>query len=55
VATLWKATFAPKGRPEIVVPIFDYFRVVDGKIKELRPYFDPQPLKFDPQPLKDAC
>ncbi len=45
VATLWKATFAPPGREEIVVPIFDFFRVQDGAIKEIRPYFDPKPLK----------
>ena len=45
VATLWKATFAPAGRSEVVVPIFDFFRIADGKIKELRPYFDPKPLK----------
>ena len=45
VATLWKATFAPAGRHEVVVPIFDFFRITDGKIAELRPYFDPKPLK----------
>jgi ketosteroid isomerase-like protein len=44
VGTLWKATFAPKRGKEIVVPIFDFFRIVDGRIKELRPYFDPKPL-----------
>ena len=44
VATLWTATFAlPKG--ETVIPIFDFFRVEDGLIKEIRPYFDPKPLK----------
>jgi ketosteroid isomerase-like protein len=45
VATLWKATFALPGGKEAVVPIFDFFRVIDGKIKEVRPYFDPKPLK----------
>jgi ketosteroid isomerase-like protein len=45
VGTLWKATFASKDGTDIVVPIFDFFRIVDGHIKELRPYFDPQPLK----------
>ncbi|WP_291693885.1 nuclear transport factor 2 family protein [Bradyrhizobium sp.] len=45
VATLWTATFAPPGKPQVVVPIFDFFRIENGKIKELRPYFDPQPLK----------
>jgi predicted SnoaL-like aldol condensation-catalyzing enzyme len=44
VATLWTATFAPPGGKEIVVPIFDFFRVQDGTIKEIRPYFDPKPL-----------
>src|SRR5215216_2466556 len=29
VATLWKATFASKGGKEVVVPIFDFFRIVD--------------------------
>ena len=45
VGTLWKATFAPAGGREVAVPIFDFFRIVDGEIKELRPYFDPKPLK----------
>ncbi|MEN3380231.1 MAG: glyoxylase family protein [Hyphomicrobiales bacterium] len=44
VATLWKATFAPSRDGEVVIPIFDFFRIADGKIKELRPYFDPKPL-----------
>jgi len=45
VATLWKATFMLPGNKQAVVPIFDFFRVVDGEIKEIRPYFDPKPLK----------
>jgi ketosteroid isomerase-like protein len=45
VGTLWKATFAPTQGREVVVSIFDFFRIADGKIKELRPYFDPKPLK----------
>jgi predicted SnoaL-like aldol condensation-catalyzing enzyme len=45
VGTLWKATFAPPGGRQVVVPIFDFFRIENGKIKELRPYFDPEPLK----------
>lgn len=45
VGTLWKATFAPAGATEVVVPIFDFFRIENGKIRELRPYFDPKPLK----------
>jgi limonene-1,2-epoxide hydrolase len=45
VATLWKATFALSGGKEVDVPIFDFFRVENGLIKEIRPYFDPTPLK----------
>ena len=45
VATLWKATFALPGGKEVDVPIFDFFRVEKGLIKEIRPYFDPAPLK----------
>jgi limonene-1,2-epoxide hydrolase len=44
VATLWEATFKLSGR-DVVVPIFDFFRVSDGLIHEVRPYFDPKPLK----------
>jgi limonene-1,2-epoxide hydrolase len=44
VATLWEATFR-LGQGEIVVPIFDFFRVTGGLIHEIRPYFDPKPLK----------
>lgn len=45
VATLWVATFSMSGR-DVVVPIFDFFRVNnDGLISEVRPYFDPKPLK----------
>lgn len=45
VATLWTATFALPGDKEVDVPIFDFFRVEGGLIKEIRPYFDPAPLK----------
>jgi predicted SnoaL-like aldol condensation-catalyzing enzyme len=45
VATLWTATFVFEGDREVVVPIFDYFRLSGGLIREIRPYFDPQPLK----------
>ena len=45
VATLWKATFALPGGRHVDVPIFDFFRVEGGLIKEIRPYFDPAPLK----------
>ena len=38
------ATFSVSGG-DIIVPIFDFFRVKNGLIKEVRPYFDPQPLK----------
>ena len=36
---------AHRFRAGVVVPIFDFFRIADGKIKELRPYFDPKPLR----------
>lgn len=45
VATLWTATFALPGGKEVDVPIFDFFRIEGGLIKEIRPYFDPAPLK----------
>lgn len=44
VATLWTALFNLQGR-EVSVPIFDLFRVSGGLIHEVRPYFDPAPLK----------
>jgi limonene-1,2-epoxide hydrolase len=44
VATLWEATFHRDGH-DVVVPIFDFFRVTGGQIHEIRPYFDPKPLK----------
>ena len=44
VATLWEATFRLKDRT-VIVPIFDFFRVTGGLIHEIRPYFDPKPLK----------
>lgn len=31
-------------REGIVVPFCEFFRIVDGKIAEIRPYFDPRPL-----------
>jgi limonene-1,2-epoxide hydrolase len=27
-----------------VVPFCEFFRIVDGRIAEIRPYFDPRPL-----------
>ena len=44
VATLWTATFRLPDR-DVVVPIFDFFRVTGGLIHEIRPYFDPKPLQ----------
>ncbi|HZS04442.1 MAG TPA: nuclear transport factor 2 family protein [Blastocatellia bacterium] len=39
VATMWDAdtTFG-------VIPIFEYFRVIDGAIREIKAYLDPRPL-----------
>jgi limonene-1,2-epoxide hydrolase len=54
IGTLWKATFAPASGGEVVVPIFDFFRIVDGEIKELRPYFDPKPLSNATRPAPSA-
>jgi predicted ester cyclase len=45
VGTLWRATFSLPNDREVVIPIFDFFRVSEGVIKEIRPYFDPKPLK----------
>ncbi len=44
VATLWEATFKSPKSGDVSVRIFDFFRVVDGLIKEVRPYFDPKAL-----------
>jgi limonene-1,2-epoxide hydrolase len=44
VATLWEATFNLDGT-DVTVPIFDFFRIQNGLILEIRPYFDPKPLK----------
>lgn len=30
--------------PPAVIPICDYFRVSDGLIHEVRPYYDPRPI-----------
>lgn len=45
VVTLWKAMFKSPENGDVFVRICDFFRVVDGLIKEVRPYFDPQALK----------
>lgn len=39
VATLWEV-HSPLG----VIPIFECFRVVDGRLKEISAYFDPRPI-----------
>ncbi len=31
-------------RDGIVAPFCEFFRIVDGKIAGIRPYFDPRPL-----------
>ena len=30
--------------PSAVIPIFEYFRVSDGRLVEIRPFYDPRPL-----------
>ena len=44
-ATLWEATFKDARDGDVVVRIFDFFRVTDGLIREARFFFDPKPLK----------
>jgi ketosteroid isomerase-like protein len=44
-ATLWEATFKDARGGDVVVRIFDFFRVTDGLIREARFFFDPKPLK----------
>jgi ketosteroid isomerase-like protein len=44
VATLWTATIHLRSG-DVSVRIFDFFRVRDGLIEEVRPYFDPKPLQ----------
>jgi hypothetical protein len=39
VATLWEADTVWG-----VIPIFEYFHVVDGTIREARAFFDPRPI-----------
>lgn len=39
VATIWEAD-TPLG----IIPVCEYFRVVDGRITEISAYFDPRPL-----------
>ena len=44
VATLWEATFESSRDDKVVLPIFDFFRVEDGAITQIRPHFDPKAL-----------
>ena len=30
--------------PAVIIPVCEYFRVADGLIKEMRPYYDPHPI-----------
>jgi hypothetical protein len=41
VCVLWELETI---QPATVIPICEYFRVVDGKLKEVRPYYDPRPI-----------
>ena len=41
VCVLWELETT---QPAAVIPICEYFRVVDGKLKEVRPYYDPRPI-----------
>ena len=41
VCVLWELETST---PAAVIPVCEYFRVADGLIKELRPYYDPRPL-----------
>ena len=45
VATRWDATFRDAKGSDVLVSIFDFFRVTDGLIREARFFFDPKPLK----------
>lgn len=45
VATRWDATFKDATGRDVLVPIFDFFRITDGLIREARFFFDPKPLK----------
>jgi limonene-1,2-epoxide hydrolase len=41
VCVLWELETST---PAAVIPICEYFRVADGLIKEMRPYYDPRPI-----------
>jgi limonene-1,2-epoxide hydrolase len=42
VVTMWEADTVWG-----IIPILEYFRVEDGKIKEARAFFDPRPIRND--------
>ena len=44
VCVLWELETST---PAATIPICEYFRVSDGLIKEMRPYYDPRPLFSD--------
>ena len=41
VCVLWELETST---PPTVIPVCEYFRVSDGLIKEMRPYYDPRPI-----------
>lgn len=41
VCVLWELETST---PAAVIPVCEYFRVSDGLIKEMRPYYDPRPI-----------
>ncbi|QQS48221.1 MAG: nuclear transport factor 2 family protein [Acidobacteriota bacterium] len=41
VCVLWELETV---QPAAVIPICEYFRVVDGKLKEVKPFYDPRPI-----------
>ena len=41
VCVLWEFEVI---EPAVVIPICEYFRVVDGRLTEVRPFYDPRPL-----------
>lgn len=41
VCVLWELETI---QPPEVIPICEYFRVVDGKLKEVKPFYDPRPI-----------
>lgn len=41
VCTEWELEIS---QPAVVIPILEYFRVSDGRLVEIRPYYDPRPV-----------